>query len=182
MIIFEVDEILPCLKDTKTGEIVETEVIQIKRKSVLSKFNKNTGWYVNWSNFSNDTSIYALVLKGTCDIQGLVAISYDDVAQAVYVKWGCVAPHNNIWQYGKKKYAGVGGHLLAIASDLSVKHNYDGFLYAEAADEKLYNYYIEEFGASPLPPLNNPYRFMLSDRATEHLREVYTYEWTNEII
>lgn len=182
MINFCVDEIIPCLKKVQTGEIYETEVVRVKRKSFLSKFNKNTGWYVNWSRFSEDTEIYALVLAGTTDIQGMVAVQYDDHAQAVYILWGCTAPNNNKWQYGKQEYAGVGGHLFAIASELSVKHGYDGFVYAEAMDEDLYNYYCEEFGAAYLPPLNNPYRFMLSDKATAKIREVYTYEWTDGIL
>ncbi len=182
MITFKVDEVIPCLKDTETGEIFDTEVIRIRRRSFLSKFNRNTGWYINWSKFSEGTEIYALVLKGTIDIQGLIAISYDDEAKAVYAQWGCVSPHNNIWQYGKKKYSGVGGHLIAIASDLSVRHGYDGFIYAEAMDKELYDYYCREFNAMPLPPINNPYRFMLSDVSTARIREVYNYEWTDDVI
>jgi len=112
----------------------------------------------------------------------MVAIQYDNEAQAVYVLWGCTSPENNVWEYGKKKYAGVGGHLFAIASDLSIKAGFDGFIYAEAMDEELFNYYTVEFGALPLPPVNNPYRFMISDKMTEKIREVYSYEWTDEEI
>lgn len=180
MITFKIDEMVPCLKDTETGDIVETEVVRVRRKSVLSKYNKRTGWYINWGNFSDGTEVYALVIKGTNDIQGMVAVQYDDVAKAVYVVWGCVAPHNNIWQYGKQKYRGVGGHLFAIASELSVRNGYDGFVYGEAMDEELYRYYCREYGAVYLPPLRNPYRFMLSGKITQYLREVYTYEWTDE--
>ena len=182
MITFKVDDIIPCIKEVSTGDIYDTEVVRIRRKSILSKYNKNTGWYVNWSKFPEGTEVYALVLKGTNDIQGMVAVQYDDEAKAVHVLWGCVAPQNNIWQYGTKKFSGVGGHLLAIASDLSVKHGYEGFLYAEAMDKDLYDYYCDEFGAAYLPAINNPYRFMLSDEATAHIREVYTYEWTDEIL
>lgn len=183
MITFKIDEMIPCLKSVSTGEIFDTEVVQIKRKSFLSKFNSKTGWYVNWSRFSDDTEIYALVLKGTMDIQGMVAIQYDDEAQAVYVAWGCTAPHNNIWQNGEQLYSGVGGHLFAIASDLSVKHGYEGYVYAETMDKDLFDYYCEEFGAAYLPAVDNkPYRFMLTDKTTETLREVYNYEWTDEII
>lgn len=64
MITFVVDELIPCLKDTESGEIFDTEVIQLKRKSFLSKFNRRTGWYINWSKFGPETEIYALVLKG----------------------------------------------------------------------------------------------------------------------
>ncbi len=43
MICFDVDELTPCLKDLSTGETVETEVIRIRRKSFLSKFNRTYG-------------------------------------------------------------------------------------------------------------------------------------------
>lgn len=180
MITFVVDELIPCLKDTESGEIFDTEVIQLKRKSFLSKFNRRTGWYINWSKFGPETEIYALVLKGTVDIQGLIAVRYDEEAKAVNLVWGCTAPQNNIWQYKKQKYSGVGGHLFAIASELSVKKGYDGFVYGEAMDEELYHYYLSNYGALPLPPVNNPFRFMLSDEATARIREVYNYEWSEE--
>ena len=182
MITFIVDEFTPCLKNVETGDLYDTEVAVVKRKSFLKQFNQKSGWYINWSKFSADTEIYALLLKGTNDIQGLIAVQYDDEAKAVYVLWGCTAPQNNIWQYGKQKFSGVGGHLLAIASELSVKKGYDGFIYGEAMDQELFDYYGREFGAFPLPPINNPYRFMLSDRATSRMREVYTYEWTEVIL
>ena len=51
-----------------------------------------------------------------------------------------------------------------------------------AMDKELFKYYISEFGALPLPPANNPYRFMISDTMTEKIREVYCYEWTDEEI
>ena len=54
MITFKIDEFTPCLKEVKTGEIYDTEVVRIKRKSFLSKFNKKTGWYVNWSKFPTE--------------------------------------------------------------------------------------------------------------------------------
>ena len=182
MITFRIDEFTPCLKEVETGEIYDTEVVRLKRKSFLSKFNKKTGWYVNWSKFPEGTEVYALVLKGTMDIQGLVAIQYDETSKEVYILWGCTAPENNIWEFGKKRFAGVGGHLLAIASDLSVKAGFDGYVYAEAMDQELFEYYSSEFGALPLPPINNPFRFMLSDSMTEKIREVYDYEWTEDEI
>lgn len=180
IITFKIDELTPCLKDVKTGEIYETEVVRLKRKSFLSKFNKRTGWYVNWSEFPKTVEIYALVLKGTTDIQGLVAISYDEQAKAVYVNWGCTAPHNNIWQYGVQKYSGVGGHLFAIAGELSKRRGYEGFVYGEAMDKDLYAYYINKYNAFPLPPRNNPFCFMLSDEAMNKIMEVYDYDWTEE--
>lgn len=182
MITFIFDEMVPCLKDAETGEIYETEVIRLVRKSFLAKYNSKTGWYVNWSKFDKDTEIYALVLKGTVDIQGLVAIRYDADAQCVYLVWGCTAPQNNVWKYGKQKYIGVGGHLFAIAAELFVKHGYDGFVYGDAMDREIYQYYVDQFHAVPLPSSEHQYRFMLSDDATQKIREVYDYAWSDECI
>ena len=182
MITFQIDGFTPCLKDVATGEIFDTEVVRIKRKTFLSKFNKKTGWYVNWSKYPERTEVYALVIKRTMDIQGVVAVQYDMDARAVYIVWGCTSPENNVWQYGKKKYDGVGGHLFAIAAELSMKKGYEGYIVAEAIDEELFQYYISEFGALSLPPLVNPYRFMLSDKMSKKLMEVYSYEWTDEEI
>ena len=51
MIPFLIDGLIPCLKSVKTGDIVEIEVVRVKRKSFLSKFNENTGWYVDYGKF-----------------------------------------------------------------------------------------------------------------------------------
>ena len=104
MIPFLIDGLTPCLKNVLTGDIVETEVIRVKRKSFLSKFNERTGWYVDWSKFDKETEIYALVLKGTVDIQGLIALTDDEQSNAVYINWACTSPENNVWRNGSKLY------------------------------------------------------------------------------
>ena len=40
MIAFKIDEIVPCLKENETGDIYDTEVVRIKRKSILERYNK----------------------------------------------------------------------------------------------------------------------------------------------
>ena len=60
MITFRIDEMIPCLKNVSTGEIFDTEVVRIRRKSFLEKFNSKTGWYVNWRNFQVLVDIYLL--------------------------------------------------------------------------------------------------------------------------
>ena len=42
MITLIIDEITPCLKDTRTGELADTEVIRLRRKSFLKKYNEAT--------------------------------------------------------------------------------------------------------------------------------------------
>lgn len=39
MITFTIDALTPCLRNTLTGDIVETEVIRIKRKSFLYEWS-----------------------------------------------------------------------------------------------------------------------------------------------
>ena len=36
--------------------------------------------------------VYALVVEGFVDIQGLIALHKDDCAKAVYVTWMCASP------------------------------------------------------------------------------------------
>ena len=121
-----IDEMTPCLKDNLTGELISTEVLRVRRKSFLQKFNKKNGWYVNWSELLKDSmvEVYALVVAGTVDIQGLVALQKSDDMQAVYVAWMCTAPQNNKLLVKEPKYSGVGGHLFAIAANKSVEYNY----------------------------------------------------------
>jgi len=180
MITFYIDELTPCLKEVETGDILDTEVIALKRKSYLSKFNRKTGWYVNWSKMPSDVEIYALVLKGTMDIQGLIALKDDVESNAVYIHWACTAPQNNIWAYGKQKYSGVGGHLLAIASQKSIEWGHEGVFHADAMDSDLLEHYVEQYGAQAFPMFGRPFHFVMEEGFAQQLREVYTYEWTDE--
>ena len=180
MIAFEIDELTPCLIDTVTEETLETEVIELKRKSMLSRFNSKNGWYVNWGQFPTGVRVFALVLKGTFDIQGLVAVEPDAVARAVHIVWACTAPQNNKWRFGVQKYKGVGGHLFAIAADISERFGYEGFIYGEAMDEELMNYYISKYGAFRVPR-EHPFSIAFDGIATKTIREVYDYVWTEEL-
>ena len=182
MITFRIDEITPCLRDCETGEVLQTEVVELKRKSYLSKFHSKNGWYVNWGRFPKRVRVFALVLKGTMDIQGLVAVSPNDEADSMFIEWACTAPHNNIHVSGKQKYSGVGGHLFAIASELSLRYGYDGWVYGYAMDQEIYDYYIHQFGAKPLPRIVHPYGIYITGEQTRKIREVYDYEWTDEVI
>lgn len=90
-----IDEFTPCLKDARTGELVQTEVIQLKRKSFLKKYNIKNGWYTNWADLVDNNEIYALVVEGSVDIQGMVAIAPNVNMKAVYISWMCTSPDNN---------------------------------------------------------------------------------------
>lgn len=180
MITVTIDELTSCLKDASTGEIFETEVIELKRKSFLSKFNVKTGWHVNWSRFSNEVKIYALVLKGTVNIQGLIALTDDRSAQGVYINWACASPENDVYFTGKRRFYGVGGHLLAIAADKSMEYGYGGFLHAEAMDRGLLEHFCLNHGAKHIPLPNQPNHFILDEEATSRIRKEYIYAWSDE--
>lgn len=179
MINVYIDEFTPCLKDYETGDIIETEVIRIKRKSFLSKFNQKNGWYTNWAKLLDENEVYALVIKGMVDIQGMVACKPIDNYCAVYISWMCAAPQNNTMISSTKKYTGVGGHLFAIAIDKSLEYGYGGAVTGNAADKELVAHYCNVFGAQHLGLLH-PYQIFIDEVNASKIKEVYNYEWTDE--
>lgn len=58
-----IDEIVPCLKNTKTGEIKETVVFKIQSRAYLKEFQKSNGWHINWNELPRNVDVYALALK-----------------------------------------------------------------------------------------------------------------------
>lgn len=90
-----IDEFTPCLKDAETGELIQTEVIRITRKTFLRKYNEKNGWYVNWADLLDENEVYALVVEGSVDIQGLVAVAKNEDMKAAYICWMCASPQNN---------------------------------------------------------------------------------------
>lgn len=174
-----IDELTPCLKDTITGDLIPTEVTQIVRKSFLKKFSKDNGWYVDWVSLLDEgCEVYALVLKGTVDIQGMIAIKRDDDAKALYMAWAVAAPYNNPQLTDSVKYQGIGGHLFAIAADKSYEYGYDGFMYGFAANEQLLKHYIERFDALYVG-MRHPFHFVMGPEQSSRLIGEYDYEWTD---
>lgn len=170
------DEIVPCLKDTESGEIKETVVFRIESRSFLKKFNEKNGWGINWIKVPKEVEVFALALKENNEIQGLVGVRNDADVKAAYLHWACTAPHNNKHVLGKQKYSGVGGHLFAITVEKSMQWGYEGTVHGFALNKRLLNHYIEVLGATYLGA-QHPYQFFLDGGASQKLLEVYTYEW-----
>jgi len=171
------EELVPCLRDNSTGQLVDTLVEEAKR-SELKGYNEKTGWYVNWSKMPNEASIYKLMVKGSDEIQGLIAMTPNPEYKAMYLNWVVSAPHNNpILLNGKtKRYEGVGGHLMAIAAEKSAEAGFDGAAYGFAANADIAKYYVEKFGGTLLP-IEHPYEVFYSESAMKKLLEAYNYEW-----
>ncbi len=176
-----IDDLTPCLKDNLTGEVVNTEVIRIRRKSFLSKFNRKSGWYVNWGKIVEDYEVYALVLEGTVDIQGLVALKRNDELKAMYIAWMCTAPQNNPQMYDLPKFAGVGGHLFAIAGSESAKAGFGGAIYGYAANQEVLKHYMEKMKATHVGILH-PYQFCVFEKEMQEIIKTYTYAYSGEEI
>lgn len=176
-----IDEFTPCLKNVQTGELIQTEVIRIRRKSFLKKYNKKNGWYTNWENLADENEIYALVVEGSVDIQGLVAIARNDDMRALYISWMCASPDNNKQITDHVKYSGVGGHLFAIAAQKSFQFGFDGYMYGFAADQELLEHYVRTFHGEIIAILH-PYQFAIGEQAAKEIMEAYDYEWTDEEI
>ena len=171
-----IDEIVPCLKDTVTGEMKETVVFKIESRSYLKQYTEQNGWQINWIELPVDVEVYELALKDTKEIQGLVAVKNDVNSRAAFLHWACTAPQNNKHDFGKQKYSGVGGHLFAIAADKSVQWGYEGAMHGFALNKELLEHYIETFNAEFLGMLHD-YQFFINEINAKKLLEVYNYEW-----
>ena len=136
---------------------------------------------MNWSDLLDDNEIYALVVEGTVDIQGMVALKSVKDFGAVMVSWMVAAPHNNklLLEKEQPRYLGVGGHLFAIAAQMSVEYGYDGVITGNAANKELVQHYCDVFGADLLGILH-PYQIMIGEESAAHIMEVYDYEWTDD--
>ena len=181
MINVEIDEYTPCLKQMKTGQLVQTEVVRIRRKSFLRAYNLKNGWYVNWADLADENEIYALVIEGSVDVQGLIAVRKDEAASSAFVTWMVSSPSNNKQLTESVEYSGVGGHLFAVAAKKSIDYGYGGYFHGFAANEKLLNHYIEKLSATPLRLLH-PYHFAVDSESAKRIMEVYDYEYTDEEI
>ena len=171
-----IDEIVPCLKDTVTGEMKETVVFKIESRSYLKQYTEQNGWQINWIELPADVEVYELALKDTKEIQGLVAVKNDVNSRAAFLHWACTAPQNNKHDFGKQKYSGVGGHLFAIAADKSIQWGYEGAMHGFALNKELLEHYMETFNAEFLGMLHD-YQFFINENDAKKLLEVYNYEW-----
>ena len=171
-----IDDLVSCLKDTETGKLLDTVVFKIESRSYLKKFQKTNGWHINWNEIPANVEVYALALKDSNEIQGIIGIRNDKQSNTVYLHWACTAPQNNKHEFGKQRYEGVGGHLFAIAADKSIQWGYEGAMHGFAANRELLNHYIKVFNAEYLGLLHQ-YQFFIDEDNAKKLLEVYTYEW-----
>ncbi len=167
----EIDKFTPCLIEKETGAIVTTEY----KKATLAELKdmQSQGWNFDWTaEHLKDADVYKLTIDGDATPQGLIAITNFKKDRAMYVNLAENAPHN----IGEsKKYEGVGGHLFAIAANESVKRGNGGFLFLDAKNTQLVEYYTEKFGAV-LYGMPHPYRMVIDEAAAKKLLDIYTFK------
>lgn len=171
------DEFTPCLRDTKTGELVQTDVRRFDDHKALKSYSQKTGWNVNWADVPDDVEVYGVSVQGSDEIQGLIGIRNDKEQQAVYLHWASTAPQNNkLITGGMQAYTGVGGHLFAIGAEKSIDFGYGGYMYGYAANAAVEKHYIRSLGAHHIGMLH-PYQFEIDERAAAELLKKYNYTW-----
>ena len=132
----------------------------------------------------NDDEIYALVIEGTVDIQGLVAIRKDDEKKAVYISWMCTSPENNKDLTKKVKHLGVGGLLFTIAANKSIEYGYNGVMYGEVGNRELLQHYIKVLKAERAKDMNG-FIFFINEKNAKKIKkkcEIDKYLGTNAIV
>ncbi len=170
----DVDELVPCLKNAKTGKIVETYVREMTRDE-LGKYTLKNGWSDNWKDRPKNENIYGLYIKNSKQIQGLIALRPE--RGCVYVASAAASPNNNpLLNNGNKEYLGVGGHLFAIAAEECLKIDDYGAIYGYAVNEKVLNHYIKEFNAMYIPTRTHEYQFFIETEDAINLLRKYNYE------
>ena len=167
----EIDEFTPCLRDTQTGEIVDTSFSRATVDEITGL--KKKGWAFNWRHPSlKGTEIYKLTLRGSSEIQGLIALEPWARDMAYHISLAESAPQNR--GIGKL-FEGVGGHLFAIAAKKSYDAGYGGFVFFEAKNIKLVEYYSEKFGAM-LIGRPHEYSMIIDEAAAVKLLNSYTLD------
>lgn len=165
-----IDKLTPCLEDLATGKILQT-VFSLATDEDMKKLKEN-GWLFDWENeFARNASlVYKLSLKNDSAIQGLLSVEIK--RGFVFVALTESAPNNRIG----KQYAGVGGHLFAIAIKLSLSLGFGGYICMTAKNMDLVKHYAEMLGAKRVPTRLHEYQMEVLEEDAQRVIKEYTLE------
>ncbi len=136
LIDIEIDKLTNSIENTVSGDIFDTEVIQLLSKD--TKQIKKAEWQFNWQEQLKltDRQIYKLVIKNNPKIiQGLISLT--DRGDHFYMHLIESAKFN---KSKTKIYVGVPGNLVAFACKLSFDNGYDGYLAFDAKTALIKHY------------------------------------------
>ena len=157
----QIDKLTDCLIERESGNIVDTEYME---RTTAIKKKDFAGWKFDWSTTQkNGYTVYELFVENDDTVQGRISFKIDGgVADIDIVE---SAPHN----YGHNgKYIGVGGHLFAIACQISLEAGCDGVV-AFTSKSDLVEYYKKELKAVEVMPR----RLVIFEDAAEILLDKY---------
>ena len=138
----EIDELTPCLVERATGREVQTSYSLADKIEMTGL--KRAGWLFDWTKpFEKGYNVYKLTLADDRNIQGLVAVRANAQLLVVEIDIAESAPDN---MGSKGKFAGVGGHLFAIAAQSSFELGFDGYVFF-ITKTQLMKHYIDTMGA-----------------------------------
>lgn len=166
-----IDKLTPCLEDAATGKQLQTVFSVAKTNELLDL--QSRGWNFDWhrESINPKENVYKLTLRGDTEIQGLTATEVKK--NAVYVALAESAPHN---MGNQKKYAGVGGHLFAIAVKLSNALGFGGYIYMDAKNLELAAHYKDKLGVQQLYTRIHEYRMEVPEENAQKVLRKYTLE------
>lgn len=166
------DDLTDCLIERSTGEKCDTEFRLVQKtigKDEAAGLKKD-GWRFDWSiPHEKDYEVYELLLKGTEEVQGMIALKHFRSRYYTHVDIVESAPEN-IGHDGK--YSGVGAHLFAIACKLSWDVGNEGYVQF-TAKSNLVEHYREVLHAQNI---NDQVMFIDSYGAIELIKKYFPEE------
>jgi len=137
-----IDAITNSIRDVKTDQSFDTEVLPLYRNEIMLIHKKN-GWRFDWkSEFKmKNHQLFKLVIQGRNEIQGLISLEAMDRFVEMHLIES--APHN----IGKrKKYEGVPTNLVAYACKWSFELGFEGYV-SFLSKTRLVEHYRQRLGA-----------------------------------
>jgi len=168
----EIDGLTNCLVKRDTGEECDTQYRLISRTITKAESERmiKAGWLFAWNiPHSNGYEVYELLLKGTDERQGLIALKH--IRDQLYTHVDIVesAPAN---RGNTGLYQGVGAHLFAIACKLSWEVGNEGFVQFKAKTN-LVEHYQKTLNAQNIDAQN---MFIDSNAALNLIKKYFSEE------
>lgn len=139
----EIDKLTNSIENVFSGDIFDTEVIQLTAKD--NKEIKKSEWLFDWNNQLklSDRDTYKLIIENNPNvIQGLISLS--DRNDHIFMN----LIESSKFNKGKNKiYTGVPGNLVAFACQMAFEKGYEGFLAFDAKTD-LIEHYMETLHAT----------------------------------
>ena len=135
-----IDSLTDCLMHRESGVQHDTEYRLVQK--TISKQNaanlNHVGWLFDWSiPHKNGYEVYELLLKGSDEVQGRIALKHIRNQYYTHVDIVEAAPFN-VGQ--NSTYIGVGAHLFAIACKLSWEVGNEGYVQFTAKTNLIKHY------------------------------------------